>query len=29
MFPVILLGTDEPEGRSCADRVLSLMLHVT
>ena len=25
MFPVILLGTDEPEGHSCADRVPSLM----
>ena len=25
MFPVLLLGTEEPDGHSCADRVLSLM----
>ena len=25
MSPVILLGTDDPEGHSCADRVMSLM----
>ena len=29
MFPVLLLGTDEPEGHSCADRVLSLMAKKT
>ena len=25
MFPIILLGTDKPEGHSCDDHVLSLM----